>query len=130
MRRSVVLLVSPLLLLLPAVIVFASTSVSFQNNTIILPGLASSLTASPSAVSVGQPVLLSCSARGGTAPHAYFLTLGDGNTGTGPDPRHLYHIPGLIRVVCSLTDGSCSSVGSVGYVNVSWTPVRRRITIR
>src|SRR3989442_14148230 len=106
MRRSVVLLVSPLLLLLPAVIVFASTSVSFQNNTIILPGLASSLTASPSAVSVGQPVLLSCSARGGDAPHAYFLTLGDRNNETGADPSHVYNIRGLMRDVCSLTDGS------------------------
>src|SRR2546426_4890753 len=102
MRRSVVLLVSPLLLLLPAVIVFASTSVSFQNNTIILPGLASSLTASPSAVSVGQPVLLSCSARGGTAPSASFLTLGDGNTRTAPHPSPLYNIPGLTKVVGSL----------------------------
>ena len=119
MRRSVVLLVSLLLLLLPTVIVFASTSVSFQNNTIILPGLASSLTASPSAVSVGQPVLLSCSAEGGTAPYAYFWTLGDGNIGTGPDPSHVYNIQGLMRVVCSVTDGSGSSVGSVGYVTVS-----------
>src|SRR2546427_13196933 len=114
MRRSVVLLVSPLLLLLPAVIVFASTSVSFQNNTIILPGLASSLTASPSAVSVGQPVLLSCSARGGASPYPYFLTLGDGNTGTGPHPSHVYNILGLMRVGCSVADGSGSSVGSGG----------------
>src|SRR2546426_11953257 len=113
MRRSVVLLVSPLLLLLPAVIVFASTSVSFQNNTIILPGLASSLTASPSAVSVGQPVLLSCSARGGTAPHAYFWTLGDGNNGTGPDPSHVYKIRGLMRDVWFVMDGSGSSVSDV-----------------
>src|SRR2546426_1466443 len=100
MRRSVVLLVSPLLLLLPAVIVFASTSVSFQNNTIILPGLASSLTASPSAVSVGQPVLLSCSARGGNAPYPHLWTLGDGKTGTGPDPTHASNNPGLMRGVC------------------------------
>src|SRR2546427_10451929 len=115
MRRSVVLLVSPLRLLLPAVIVFASTSVSFQNNTIILPGLASSLTASPSAVSVGQPVLLSCSARGGTAPYAYFWTLGDGNNGTGPDPSPACNILGLMRIVCSVTGGSGSSLGSVVY---------------
>src|SRR5205823_9819967 len=118
MRRSIILLVSSLLLL-PTVIVFASTSVSFQNNTIILPGLASSFTASPGAVSVGQPVSLSCSAKGGTAPYAYSWTLGDGNTGTGPDPSHVYNIPGLMRVVCSVTDGSGSSVGSVGYVTVS-----------
>src|SRR2546427_11650378 len=108
MRRSVVLLVSPLLLLLPAVIVFASTSVSFQNNTIILPGLASSLTASPSAVSVGQPVLLSCSARGGTAPHAYFLPLGDGNTGARPDPSPAHKKRGLMESGWSLAVGSGS----------------------
>src|SRR3989442_12667860 len=110
MRRSVVLLVSPLLLLLPAVIVFASTSVSFQNNTIILPGLASSLTASPSAVSVGQPVLLSCSARGGTAPYPSFLTLGDGKNGTGPNPSHVDNNRGLMKVVVSLVGGSGVSV--------------------
>src|SRR5206468_9850714 len=118
MPRSVVLLVSSLLLFIPAVIVFASTSVSYQNNAIILPCLASSLTASPSAVSVAQPVLLSCSAEGGTAPYAYFWTLGDGNTGTGPDPSHVYNVLGLMRVVCSVTDASGSSVGSVGYVTV------------
>ncbi|TMI54904.1 PKD domain-containing protein, partial [Candidatus Bathyarchaeota archaeon] len=116
MRRSVVLFVSPLLLLLPTVIVFASTSVSFQNNTIILPGLASSLTASPSAVTIGQPVSLSCSAEGGTAPYAYFWTLGDGNTGTGPDPSHVYNIQGLMRVVCSVTDGSGRFASSLGYI--------------
>src|SRR5437867_11323164 len=119
MRRSVVLLVSPLLILLPTLIMFASTSVPFQNNTIIQPGLASSLTASPSAVTLEQPVALSYSAEGGTAPYAYFWTLGDGNTGTGPDPSHVYNIQGLMRVVCSVTDGSGSSVGSVGYVTVS-----------
>jgi len=118
MRRSVVLLVSPLLLLLPAGIVFASTSVSFQNNTIILPGLASSLTASPSAVSIGQPVLLSCSAEGGTAPYVYFWTLGDGSTGTGPNPSHVYNVLGLMRIVCSVTDGSGTFASSVGYVTV------------
>src|SRR5438094_4093055 len=120
MRRSVVLLVSPLLLLLPAVIVFASTSVSFQNNTIILPGLlASSFTATPNAVSVGQPVSLSCSAKGGTSPYAYSWTLGDGNTGTGPDPSHMYTIQGLMRIVCSVTDGSGTLASSVGYLTVS-----------
>src|SRR5437660_11701881 len=125
MRRSVVLLVSPLLLLLPTVIVFASTSVSFQTNPIILPGLASSFTASPSAVSVGQPVSLSCSAKGGTAPYAYFWTLGDGNTGNGPEPSHMYSIQGLMRIVCSVTDGSGTFVSSVGYVTVGCTRMRR-----
>src|SRR2546425_12603162 len=111
MRRSVVLLVSPLLLLLPAVIVFASTSVSFQNNTIILPGLASSLTASPSVVSVGQPVLLSCSARGGTAPHAYFWALGGGKNGAGPDPRHVDKNRGVMRGVWFVSEWSGLSLG-------------------
>src|SRR2546421_5896472 len=120
MRRSIIVLVSPLLLLLllPTVIVFASTSVSFQNNTIILPGLASSFTASPSAVGVGQPVSLSCSAKGGTAPYAYFWTLGDGNTGNGPEPSHMYNIQGLMRIVCSVKDGSGTLASSVGYVTV------------
>src|SRR5438046_9064053 len=102
MRRSVVLLVSPLLLLLPAGIVFASTSVSFQNNTIILPGLPSSLTASPSAVSIGQPVLLSCSPARRTAPYVYFCTLGDGSTRTGPNRSQLYNVRAPLRTAWSV----------------------------
>src|SRR6266571_4796516 len=85
-----------------------------------LPGLlASSFTASPSAASVGQPVSLSCSAKGGTSPYASSWTLGDGNTGTGTDPSQMYNIPGLMRVVCSVTDGSGTFASSVGYVTVS-----------
>ena len=49
--------------------------------------------------------------------YVYSWMLGDG-TGTGSDPSQVYNIPGLVRVVCSVTDGSGSSVGSVGYVTV------------
>jgi PKD repeat protein len=85
--------------------VFGATSASFNNTTTIMRGpLTVSVSASPNPVSAGQPVSLTCMARGGTPPYSYSWTLGDGATGTGASLTHTYTTTGSMTVVCTVTD--------------------------
>jgi chitinase len=99
------LLLSPFLFLLLIVNVFGATSITIANTTRINPApLNASVSAIPNPVSVGQPVSLLCTAKGGISPYTYSWTLGDGSTGTGSSLTHTYSTTGAMTVVCTVID--------------------------
>ncbi|HTP53824.1 MAG TPA: PKD domain-containing protein [Thermoplasmata archaeon] len=57
-----------------------------------------------SQIDVGQPLLSSASASGGTSPYLYSWTFGDGGTAIGHNSSHVYASPGTYPVVVTATD--------------------------
>jgi PKD domain-containing protein len=83
-----------------------------ESNTIDIstPGpLSVVASARPDSIDAGQLVYFSCSSAGGMAPYSYSWTFGDGSTGTGSNPTHLYGSTGTMIAVCNATD----SLGAV-----------------
>jgi len=69
------------------------------------PGLLSaSVTSSSNTVDVGQLASFSCTGKGGLPPYTYHWAFGDGSTGSGNSTTHIYTAPGIITVVCTVTD--------------------------
>jgi len=84
----------------------ARPSSSLSNTvTIGTPGpLASSVRASPITVDASEPANFVCTGAGGAPPYTYSWTFGDGGSGTGANPSHAYNAPGIMDVVCTVTD--------------------------
>lgn len=105
MRRSILLLLFPVLLLGIFAFAFAATSVSFQNTSRINVGLlTAAISASPTHVKVGHAVSFVCTATGGVSPFTYSWNFGDGTTGTGSALTHAYSSIGTKIVTCTITD--------------------------
>jgi len=83
------------------------------------PPLTATFTYSPSSPVVGQTVMLSASASGGTSPYTYGWSFGDGTTGTGSSLTHTYSVAGSYNVTLTTTDSSGQSVTSSKTVVVS-----------
>ena len=74
--------------------------------TISTPGaLVAIAHASPVTLDVRELASFICTSGGGAPPYVYSWTFGDGSSGTGASPSHTYNAPGMMNVVCTVTDG-------------------------
>jgi PKD domain len=84
------------------------------------PGpLTASVVAGSNAVYVGQPASFSCSGAGGVYPYTYSWAFGDGSTGSGPSTSHTYDTPGIMNVVCTITDSNQITANSGTQLTVN-----------
>ena len=98
------------------------TATSQQTLTVVNPSpppLTATFTYNPSSPVVGQTVMFSASASGGTSPYTYIWSFGDGTTGTGSSLTHTYSVAGSYNVTLTTTDSSGQSVTSSKTVVVS-----------
>ena len=58
----------------------------------------------PQSADIGQSVTFTCDASGGGPPYSYSWTFGDGSTADGQIVIHSYSSPGMVHVVCTVTD--------------------------
>ncbi len=68
--------------------------------------LAVSFTFAPSPPSIGRAVTFRGTATGGVGPYAFSWDFGDGNTGSGATPTHVYAQPGTFLVTLMVTDSA------------------------
>ncbi len=69
-----------------------------------IPPLTASVIASDNAIDAGQLASFSCVAGGGVSPYSYSWTFGDGSTESGASANHIYNTPGIMTVICTVTD--------------------------
>ena len=81
--------------------------------------LAAAFTYGPPRPNVGDAVLFSGIASGGSEPHAFAWDFGDFSTGSGPDPSHAYGAPGEYVVVLSVTDAASHAATATHTVRVT-----------
>jgi len=81
--------------------------------------LIASIGASPSSPQIGQTVAFMGSATGGTAPYNYAVSFGDGASGTGSSPTHVYSIAGSYTVTLTVTDSAAPQANSQASITLN-----------
>ncbi len=80
------------------------------------------LSYSPGTVDAGQLVQFTVTPKGGESPYTEYWVFGDGSTGTGLSPTHVYNASGSFRVAVAVTDAFGNSYTAGATVNVSLPP--------
>ena len=98
--------------------------------TATLSALASAL---PSLANASQAVSFLSGATGGTPPYSFTWNFGDGGTGSGPAPNHVYSIPGSYLTQLTVTDAAghtATTLVSVRVIAPSVDPYEPNISLQ
>jgi PKD repeat protein len=75
-----------------------------------IPALRANFTFTAAQPSSGQSVIFTGTATGGLSPYTYGWNFGDGSSGTGPTPTHIYNTVGNFTASLDVTDSLKTSV--------------------
>ncbi len=92
---------------------------SAQLVTVAPPQLQVFFTFTPTAPTVGQPVMFSATSTGGTPPVSFSWTFGDGTTGTGATTTHSYSVKGTYTITLTGTDSAGKTATAQHSVTVT-----------
>jgi PKD repeat protein len=88
-------------------------------NVTVAPALAATAVASPSAPHAGEAVTFGAAATGGVGSYGYTWLFGDGTSGSGAAPTHVYAAAGTYTARVTVTDLEGSSVNASVVVTVA-----------
>ncbi|MCL5678448.1 MAG: PKD domain-containing protein [Candidatus Thermoplasmatota archaeon] len=100
----------------------AGESVSASVQLTVNAAITATISYSPGVVDVGQPVQFTVALKGGEAPYTEQWVFGDGYTGSGVSPYHVFNSSGGYDVAVTVTDALGNSYTANVSVNVSLPP--------